>query len=89
MTSHVYTITDEINEAMLQEFGNSFINLREYFATEAIYEAGLTPTSEDLDAMALGLCPPQFMYDGTHLTKEGNLLVAKQVYKRAKNLGYL
>jgi hypothetical protein len=72
------------------EFTSRVFNFRKYVVNYGLADAGLTPTTEDLEAIALGSCPPQLkLPDGVHLTETGNDLLANQVYKHLKQLNYL
>ena len=57
---------EQYEELMFKEFGNMFINMREYMTTYALEDAGITPTDEDITAMGLGKVPPSAIPDGTH-----------------------
>lgn len=71
-------------------FGRRFIDIGHYLSSPAAMEdAGLTPTQADLDNMALGNIPAPLKADSTHLNATGNNLVAKQVEKRIKEMGWL
>lgn len=76
-----------VEEGLLQKYGARYINWRLYVSTNAIYDAGLTPTQEDLDAMAEGWCPPQLLKDSVHLTEVGYELLATYIYNRLVELG--
>ena len=89
ITTHGTGSTASIIDAFEQNYGGRYINLREYMSTHAIYDAGLTPTQSDLDAMALGNCPPQLLVDSLHFTSVGYNLLAKQVQQKLLELGYI
>ncbi|MFD2962761.1 MULTISPECIES: hypothetical protein [Olivibacter] len=76
----------DLEELMLKEFGLRYINLREYMTLYGLADAGLTPTSEDIAAMAEGRTPPSLMTDGTHFTPKGYSLLAALIHKRMKQL---
>lgn len=88
LTSHASNTTQALIDAMLAEFGARYFDLRRYFSTYAIYDAGLTPTQADLDAMALGNCPPQLLNDSIHFNTTGYQMLANQVAQKIKELGY-
>jgi hypothetical protein len=71
---------------MSDTFGQRFINWREYISSmQAFYDAGLTPTQADLDAIAEGSLPPSFWSspdDMIHLNAKGYTLLGKLIYKR-------
>ncbi len=75
--------------AMEAEFGDRYINLREYMSTIAPYEAKLTPDSTDLEKMSAGYTPPcMLLEDGVHFTKKGFELTGKLIYQRMSELGF-
>jgi lysophospholipase L1-like esterase len=76
-----------IEEVMTKEFGARFINLRQYLSTNALSDANLTPTNEDLIAMQKGECPPQLLIDNVHFNTTGSSLIGSLVYNRMLNLG--
>lgn len=80
---------EQYESLMRNTFGNKFFNIREYMSTNMIYDAGIEPTEEDLQKMALGECPPSLLYDNTHLKPESNDVLGKKLYKLCFALGYL
>lgn len=59
----------DINRRLRENHPAQFLDVQGYYSEHAIYDAGLTPTQADLDAMAQGAIPPQlFLADGVHLT---------------------
>ena len=74
---------------MRKAFGNKFFNIREYMCTNMIYDAGITPTEDDLSKMAAGDCPTSLLYDGTHLKPASNVALGTMLYAICKELGYL
>jgi hypothetical protein len=78
-----------IELAMLNTFGARFLNWREYVSNYGLIDAGLTPTTADTTAMALGSIPPQLLSDSVHLTTASYTLLGNQIYKRFKELGYI
>lgn len=79
----------DLEAAMLSAFGDRYINLRDYCATRAMSDAGLTPTEADIQAMAVGACPPTLIPDGTHMSAAGYKLVGEQIMNRFRYLGYI
>lgn len=69
-----------INDALSATYGPRYFDLRRYLVDQAIYDLGLTPTPEDLDAMDGDTLPPSIMDDSTHYTRETAELVAAQVH---------
>ncbi len=89
-----------INEALSKEFGEKFFDAKAYLATEqALKDAGIEATEQDIEYIKEGKVPfsllggYRFMEnpgkaDEVHLNGAGYKLVAKQVYKKMKKLGY-
>ena len=80
---------EQYETLMKKEFGNKFFNLREYCTTNFIYDAGITPTSEDLTAMTNGICPPSLLYDTTHFKPSTNAIIGQRLYEMIIQLGYI
>ena len=80
----------DLTDAMSERFGDNFIDLRaELSKEEVLTEAGITPTSEDLTAIANGQVPPSLLTDGTHFIDAGYKKIAELVYDKLKELGYI
>lgn len=80
---------EDLEELMVEEFGDKYINLREYMATDAMSDAGLTPTERDLERMELGFTPYSLLsIDELHFNEAGYELIGKLVYERMDKLGY-
>lgn len=78
-----------LEKAMLDEYGDKYINLRQYMATDAMADAGLEPTEEDLRLMAQGSTPYSLMVpDHCHFNSTGYALIGKLIYKTMDKLGY-
>ena len=69
-----------------REFGARFINVREYLVTNAIYDAGITPTAQDLTDIANGIPPTSLRNDATHYNETGQKFIAKFVAARVLQL---
>ncbi len=70
------------------QFGDNFINIREYLSTTALSDLGLTPTAQDLIDMAAGHCPTQLLYDTVHWNAKGYEAVANRIYQKIIELQY-
>ena len=58
-------------------------------ATDAMSDAGLTPTERDLERMELGFTPYSLLsIDELHFNEAGYELIGKLVYERMDKLGY-
>ena len=84
---------------MRKEFGRLFVSLREYLAAPTygtggntivscygLDDAGLKPTQADLDAIALGMVPPQLLSDNVHFTDATKKVIGNMIYKKCKDL---
>lgn len=82
--------TDNINNYLKEAFGDNFLDLKSYLVSEqALADAGITPTEEDLRYIAGGHIPVSLLFsDRTHFTSEGYELIAQQVYAKMIELGY-
>ena len=81
---------DNINNHLREAFGGNFLDLKAYLASEqALIDAGITPTQEDLARIAGGHVPTSLIFsDGVHFTSKGYELIAQQVYAKMIELGY-
>ncbi len=79
----------ELEEAMQEEYGEHYINLREYMATQAMADAGLEPTAQDRILMEQGSTPASLLLsDALHFNATGYELIGKLVYSKLNTLGY-
>ena len=76
-------------ETLLEKtFGDKYFNWRRYVSSIAMTEFGLTPTSDDIDAMASGSCPPSLRKDAVHLNAIGYSILGIKLYQKIKMLNY-
>lgn len=67
-----------VNRELRRMYPDIFLDVQAYYAERAIYDAGLTPTQADLDAMSRGEIPPQlFLADGVHLIPEAHAAIGE------------
>lgn len=79
----------ELEEAMINEYGERYINLREYLCTKGLNDAGLNATEEDLAMMQLGMTPASLMIeDKCHFNEHGYRLIGELIFERMNQLGY-
>ncbi len=82
-----------LEKDMAEAFGQNYINWREYICSvDALKDAGLKPTDEDLKAIAEGYLPPAFWStktDAVHVNAICYKLLGQQVYKRCQLLGII
>lgn len=79
----------EMESVMEDNFGENYINMREYVSENGLEIAGLKATGEDKDAMEIGAVPPSLLYDETHFNKDGYPVLSQAIYERMEDLGYL
>lgn len=83
------TTEEDIEKQFKQEFGNRFIDWRNYLLTRALDDANITPTEQDLEDINNGKCPTSLRHDQVHLNATGYTLLAKQILNRFKYLGII
>ncbi|MBQ8075198.1 MAG: hypothetical protein IJ237_04350 [Oscillospiraceae bacterium] len=81
---------DTFETAMVQEYGDHFINVRKYLCGDGMNDAGLEATKQDTDDIAHGLVPSSLRStaDPSELNATGCRLVGKLVYNWMDKLGY-
>ena len=81
---------DAMDKAMMQAFGNRFINVRKYLIEEGFADAGITPEKEDQGNIKANRVPPSFLAggSGTELNGQAYKLLGRLVYTTMENLGY-
>lgn len=81
---------DNIDNVMSHAFGNHYINVRKYLCTDALKDAGITPTSKDNENIKYGSIPDSFRSTAgkAELTSVAYKLIGKLVYDRMDALGY-
>lgn len=86
MQEFTYTL-DNIDSAMMQAFGNHYVNVRKYLIEDGLRDAGLTATKED---STKGAVPASFRSNaaGADLNGVAYKLIGKLVYERMDRLGY-
>ncbi|MBQ4055457.1 MAG: S-layer homology domain-containing protein [Clostridia bacterium] len=78
----------EINAKMADAFGDNFLDIRTYFLTEGLADAGIEPTAEDLADIERGEIPSSLRADEIHGNDIFYRLLAEQVYEKILELGY-
>lgn len=84
------TTMNAIDSAMLQEFGNHYINVRKYLMGDGMTDAGLTVSREEKTQIQQGQVPASFRSNtnGADLSGTAYKLIGKLVYDRMESLGY-
>ncbi|MCI9152582.1 hypothetical protein D3Z53_22350 [Lachnospiraceae bacterium] len=85
----------ELEKAMVREYGDKYINLREYMVKSGITDAnellnaGIEATDHDKERMEAGNPPASLMAkDEFHFNTYGYELIGNLIYKRMDELGY-
>lgn len=81
---------DAIDDAMMQAFGNRYINLRQYLVTDGMRDAGFSPTAKDALNISQGNVPVSFRSTtgSAELNGRAYELTGKLVYERMERLGF-
>lgn len=81
---------DELDATMTAKYGDHYISLRKYLATDGPIDAGLSLTKEDRRSVSLGAVPQSFRSgDGSmELTSRAYELLGNLVFERMDRLGY-
>lgn len=77
-----------MEQLMQSTYGKKYINLREYMSTQALEDAGISPSAEDKQRISLGQTPRSLLADNIHLNSTGYTLLGNLVYDRMEELGY-
>lgn len=84
-----------LEAVMTEEYGDKYINLREYMSTSGIEDAnrllnaGIKPTKHDKEMMKEGRVPESLMIeDEVHFNAYGYELIGRLIYDRMEQLGY-
>ena len=81
---------EDIDNAMVQAFGNRYISIRKYLIGDGYTDADIKPTNEDQYFISQELVPPSFKVasQSEELNSLAHKLIGKLVYTRMDNLGY-
>lgn len=85
------TSLDTIDSAMIQAFGDRYINLRKYLMADGLRDADLSATTQDKRSISNGYVPDSFRSsaNGADLNGVAYELLGQLVYERMDRLGYL
>ena len=88
-TYNTYTM-DSIDTAMMQAFGNKYINVRKYLVEDGLADAQLTATKTDTLRISKGMVPDSFLSTSNSVELNGKAyaLIGKLVFNRMQSLGY-
>ena len=79
----------EMEDSFLTHYGKHYINLRQYMVAHGMTEAGIEPKTADRDSIAHGSIPPSLLRDGKHFKGRVNKVMARLVYQKMRELGYI
>ena len=84
------TVLTQAESLMAQTYGNRFINLRKYLTGDAIQDAGIEPTKEDISYLKNNQVPPSLRVTpySVELNAKAYEAIGKVVYDRMEMLGY-
>lgn len=84
------TTLNGVDSAMMQAFGNHYLNVRKYLMTDGLTDAKITPSREEKLVIQQGGMPTSFRSNasGADLNGTAYKLIGKLVYERMESLGY-
>ena len=80
---------DAVNEALANEFGEHFVDIRKYMLNYGLADAGVEPSEQDKADIRKGEIPSSLRRDYVHGNKLYHRLLGEQVYRRMQYLGYV
>ena len=78
----------ELETVMAMEYGDNYINLRNYICTQGYEDLGIVPTEDEMEARKQGIVPSTLLVDGLHYGGVAKKMVATAVFNRMNELGY-
>lgn len=94
--SAAYAEVMATNDALQAAYPDQYFDLRAYMVHQLIYDAGITPTADDLDAIAHDTLPRSIMsgYNGTtsddgHYAPLAAPFIAQQIYLQLTGKGFI
>lgn len=76
------------NPILAQQFGNHYVDVKDYMINYGLADNGLTPTSQDSEDITNGTVPTALRSDSVHFNDYGYTAVANCIYQHGKMLGY-
>ena len=76
-------------EALTAEFGDHVIDTHTYFMTQALEDAGIEPTEQDLEDIANSYVPESLRRDDEHGNSTFNSLLVNLIVAKLTELGYI
>ena len=79
-----------IDTAMMQAFGNKYLNIRKYLCSDGHADAKINMTSDDSAAIRTGAVPPSFLITKgkPELNGKADMLIGKLIFNQMESLGY-
>ena len=78
---------DSLDAALQQEFGDRYVNVRQYMIQNGLESEGLTATENDRALMAQGFVPESLRSDNVHFNAYGYEALGRLIYQRMVDLG--
>jgi lysophospholipase L1-like esterase len=78
-----------LKSTMLKKFGVRYLDMLGYLLTDALTDAGITPTQADTTAIANEEVPPSLLADSIHFNSAGYSVVSGKIYEKLVQLNYL
>lgn len=80
---------EAVNEILANEYGDHFVDVRNYMLAFGLEDAGLSVTEGDKDDIGKGEIPRSLRRDYVHGNADYYKLTAQQIYRKMQYLGYL
>lgn len=84
----VKNYADACNSILAQQFGNHYVDVKDYMINYGLVDNGLTPTAQDSEDITNGIVPTALRSDSVHFNDYGYTAVANCIYQHGKMLGY-
>lgn len=89
--SSAHTRFVQVGAELAADWGDRYVDIRRYYIDHGLADAGITPTADDLNAIAGDTIPPSLMRvgDSIHFNDAAQQLHAHQLFERAQQNGWL
>lgn len=78
-----------INEALSEEFGEHFLDIRSYLLESGLSDAQITPTEDDKADLQAGEIPSSLRVDIVHGNSAFYRIIGEQIFEKLEVLGYI
>lgn len=90
IVGHVrHTSITTVNKLLKEKYPYNYVDVRGYLVNQAIYDAGITPTDDDLNQIRNDAPPKSIMADDTHYNDLGRKAVSQYIYKQLITRGWI